>query len=334
MQLHERPRVTIKAAAKHLLYHSGGLSAFRRFRQDTLTILLLHRVLPKDDPRTRTADPGYTLRLDIFEECLDAVRNWYQPVSLSEIENALRNGSKLPRNALLVTFDDGWEDTARYAVPALQSRGIPSVVFVATGAIGNEHTPWRDIAACAWRAGVLKAPDAGAKNASSLEALWQWLESLPEDERIRRLKMAADDAGGTMRPLMMSRETLRRLAHEGVGLGGHGVSHTPLTKLADAEAELRRCGAEFRELTGRLPTSFAFPHGLYTQLELQAARRCGFDLVFTSDRHLNPVRDGRPLSPVFGRISLSEEDVTDSDGRFVPEKLAYWLTLQPVKSLA
>lgn len=326
--------MTIKAVAKHLLYHSGGLSAFRRFRQDTLTILLLHRVLPEDDPRTRTADPGYTLRLKIFEECLDAVRNWYQPVSLSDIENALDNGSKLPRNPLLVTFDDGWEDTARYALPALQSRDIPGVVFVATGAIGNEHTPWRDIAACAWRAGVLTAPDAGAKNASSLDALWQWLESLPEDERIRRLKMAVDDAGGTMRPLMMSRETLHRLAREGVGLGGHGVNHKPLTQFADPEPELRRCGVEFRELTGRLPTSFAFPHGLYTQLELQAAQRCGFDLIFTSDRHLNPVRDGRPLSPVFGRISVSEEDVTGSDGRFNCQKLAYWLTSQPVKNLA
>jgi peptidoglycan/xylan/chitin deacetylase (PgdA/CDA1 family) len=131
---------------------------------------------------------------------------------------------------------------------------------------------------------------------------------------------------------MMSPETLRRLAHEGVGLGGHGVSHTPLTKLADAESELRKCGAEFQKLTGRLPTSFAFPHGLYTQHELQAARRSGYDLIFTSDRHLNPLREGRPVSSVFGRISISEEDVTDSEGRFIPEKLAYWLTLQPVKT--
>ncbi len=324
----------LKAAAKHLLYRGGGLSAFRRFRQDTLTVLLLHRVLPEGDPRARTADPGYTLRLETFERCLDAVRHWYQPVSLSDIENAVRNRSKLPRNALLVTFDDGWEDTARYAVPALQSRGIPGVVFIATGAIGNEHTPWRDIAACAWRAGVFGGPASGAKNASSIEALWQWLESLPEEERIRCLDKAADDAGEAVRPLMMSPETLRRLAHEGFGLGGHGVSHTPLTKLADAESELRKCGAEFRELTGRSPTSFAFPHGLYTRLELQAAQRSGFDLIFTSDRHLNPLRDGRPLSSVFGRISISEEDVTDSDGRFIPEKLAYWLTLQPIKTLA
>lgn len=325
--------MTIKAGAKHLIYRSGGLSAFRKFRQNCLTILLLHRVLPEDDPRTRTADPGYTMRLKVFEECLDAVQKWYQPVSLSDVENALHHQSKLPRHALLVTFDDGWEDTARYAVPALQSRGIPGVVFIATGAIGNEHTPWRDIAACAWRAGVLRAPDSGSQNVGPLDALWEWLGGLPEEERLRRLSKAVDDSGETVRPLMMSARTLRRLADEGVGLGGHGVSHTPLPNLADAESELRRCGSELRELTGLLPTSFAFPHGLYTSRELQAAQRSGFDLIFTSDRHLNPVRDGRPLSPVFGRISISEEDVTDSDNRFVPEKLAYWLTAQPIKSL-
>lgn len=325
--------VSLKATAKHLIYRSGGLAAIRRFRQDTLTILLLHRVLPESDPRARTADPAYTMRLDIFEGCLDAVRDWYHPVSLSDIEDALQTRSALPHNALLVTFDDGWEDTARYAIPALQSRDIPGAVFIATGAIGNEHTPWRDVAGCAWRAGVFGTPDAGSKEAGSLDAVWQWLDSLPEDERIRYLAKAVGDAGDTVRPLMMSSDTVRRLADDGVGLGGHGVRHIPLTQIADAEAELRNCGAEFRQLTGRLPTAFAFPHGLYTQRELRAARRSGFDMVFTSDRHLNPLRDGRPLSSVFGRVSVSQEDVTDADGRFSAEKLAYWLTLQPVRNL-
>lgn len=319
---------SIKAQIKRVIYSSGLLAAFRQLRPGTLTSILFHRVLPADDPRAKTADPAYTMRLDIFEQCLEALRDWYRPVSINDIESALLNGAKLPRNALLVTFDDGWEDTARYAVPALRAREMPCLVFVTTGAIGKENIPWRDVVACAWRAGTLSAPS-NRPSGDTADGVLAWLETLPATERLKTLKTAIEKAGPLVRPLMMSPETLRQLAEDGVGLGGHGATHTPLTALDDVDQELRDCWTEFERLTGRPAVSFAFPHGLYSKPTLRATQRAGFELVFTSDRYLNPLREGYPTSPVFGRISMSQDDVTDGDGRFSREKLAYWLTLQP-----
>ena len=124
---------------------------------------------------------------------------------------------------------------------------------------------------------------------------------------------------------------MRKLADEGVGLGGHGTDHLPLTTVTDVDRELRDCWTAFERLTGYEPTSFAFPHGLYSQSILDATLRTGYKLVFTSDRYLNLLDRGCPVSPVLGRVALAEQDVTDSQGRFSREKFAYWLSLQPVK---
>ncbi len=324
----------LKATAKRIVYVSGALTAFRRFRPATLTSVMFHRVLPPDDPRAKTADPAYTVSLETFEQCLDAMADWYEPVALEDVENACLGRSKLPRNALLVTFDDGWEDTARYAVPALQARGIPCVIFISTGAIGQENVPWRDVVACAWRAGTLALPPGRPATTDPLTSLLDWLDSLPDDERAKTLEKAIEAAGQTERPLMMSPQSLRQLADDGVGLGGHGTNHIPLTAIADPEQEFHDCRTEFERLTGRVPTSFAFPHGLYAPPMLQTVQRAGFKFTFTSDKHLNPLHQGAPTSPVFGRIFISEERVTDDNGGLCREKLAYWLTLQPVMSLS
>ena len=326
---------TLKSHVKRLAFDSGALSAWRGVRAPALTSILFHRVLPAGDPRAPAADRDYTMRLDIFEACLDALRAWYCPVSLGDIEAAMAGRQALPGNALLITFDDGWEDTARYAVPALQKRDMPSLIFITTGAIGREDVPWRDIVALALRAGALSLPDTATASPDAsrdgLDALLDWLDGMVPEERGRILQQALDTAGSRVRPLMMTPETLRKLAEDGVGLGGHGTSHIPLTTLVDVERELLQCQTEFKRLTGRVPRSFAFPHGLYSANVLTATRRSGYDLIFTSDRHLNPLRKGRPVSSVFGRISMSERDVTDGSGAFSAQKLAYWLTLQPRK---
>jgi peptidoglycan/xylan/chitin deacetylase (PgdA/CDA1 family) len=318
----------IKATAKHIIYESGALSAFRRLRKDAFTSILFHRVLPANDPRAKTADPAYTMNLETFEKCLDALCDWYEPVSIEDVESAYAGRSRLPRNALLITFDDGWEDTARYAVPALRKRNMPCLIFITTGAIGQENIPWSDVVACAWRAGTLAVPTNHAS--TNLDSILNWLKMLPVEDRDRILRQAIDTADTAVRPLMMSPETVRQLANAGIGLGGHGNSHIPMTTLADVDQELLDCRLAFEQFTGRSTKSFAFPHGLYSESVLRATQRAGYEFVFTSDRHLNPLQQGHPTVPVFGRIPMSEEDVTDGDGRLNREKLAYWLTLQPV----
>src|SRR3546814_4476775 len=58
-------------------------------------------------------------------------------VSCREIVAALDGGLALPRDAVLVTFDDGYDDNHAIAFPILRDLGVPATFFVATGHIDS-----------------------------------------------------------------------------------------------------------------------------------------------------------------------------------------------------
>lgn len=69
-------------------------------------------------------------------------------------------------------------------------------------------------------------------------------------------------ANASRRPLM-DWPTVRELAEQGVEFGGHGISHTDLTRLDAAQRryEIEGCARELTEKLGRRTRSFAAPYG-------------------------------------------------------------------------
>src|SRR3546814_17600236 len=65
------------------------------------------------------------------------LRDRFHPVSCREIVAALDGGLALPRDAALVTFDDGYDDNHAIALPILSDLGVPAPFFVATGHIDS-----------------------------------------------------------------------------------------------------------------------------------------------------------------------------------------------------
>lgn len=251
-------------------------------------------------------------------------------VSLGQVRDAAGDGPPLPPNALLVTFDDGWEDTARYAVPVLQEFDIPAVVFASSGAIGTSHLPWRDVADCLWRAretGSLSEPYDGTWSRNDF---LDHLKSLPPDERNAWIAAAVARTGARVSPCMMSREDLIGLDRKGVAVGGHGVTHESLTDIAEVDAEIVPCMTQLTTLLGHKPSAFSFPNGRYTPDIAQRVFESGFELVFTSDAWSNRLIGGRPVGRQFGRVCPSEDDITDAAGAFSPEKLALLLLQLPI----
>src|SRR5690606_5764285 len=120
-----------KEFLKSVLYRSGALGLYHRLRnRRSLTVVSFHRILREDDPRWATCDPDYTLRADAFAASLAFFRRHYNVVSLEQVLDARRGAGRLPPRALLITFDDGWADTAQVALPELQRAGLPAVLFL------------------------------------------------------------------------------------------------------------------------------------------------------------------------------------------------------------
>jgi peptidoglycan/xylan/chitin deacetylase (PgdA/CDA1 family) len=98
-----------------------------------IPVLLYHSV--HDHPER--GDRRHTVSRACFAEHVDAIADSGRVgVGITELADALRGGS-LPERPVAITFDDGFADTYD-AVEALLGRGLPSTVYVTTGALGRD----------------------------------------------------------------------------------------------------------------------------------------------------------------------------------------------------
>jgi anti-sigma regulatory factor (Ser/Thr protein kinase) len=90
---------------------------------------------PGPDPEKLFVDrPMFEAQLDHLD------RTGWRALSLDEYLAAL-DGAPTPRRSFLLTIDDGHESVGRLAAPLLAERGIPSVLFVCPGLLGD-HARW------------------------------------------------------------------------------------------------------------------------------------------------------------------------------------------------
>jgi peptidoglycan/xylan/chitin deacetylase (PgdA/CDA1 family) len=100
-----------------------------------LRILTYHRVNDRHPSDRLTVHPA------AFREQMETLLSLGRPVlSLSEALPFLRGQEPLRAGAVAITFDDGYEDNHREALPILERLGLKATVYVATGLLGTPGT--------------------------------------------------------------------------------------------------------------------------------------------------------------------------------------------------
>jgi peptidoglycan/xylan/chitin deacetylase (PgdA/CDA1 family) len=61
----------------------------------------------------------------------------YHVIGLNDFLAALQSGMSLPPQSVVLTFDDGFQDTFDYACPVLKQFGYPATFFLVTGLVGK-----------------------------------------------------------------------------------------------------------------------------------------------------------------------------------------------------
>jgi peptidoglycan/xylan/chitin deacetylase (PgdA/CDA1 family) len=217
-----------------------------------------------------------------------------------------RRRRALPRNALAITFDDGYRDNLTHAAAVLARYGLPATVFVVTGAVGGGEPLWFDRLALAFKqsqAGTWSAPW-GEKmpletQAQRLTALRQALgrcKGLANEERRRRVGEIVEGVGGgderPLKGLMLSWEDIQALMGLGVSIGAHTVTHPVLSRLSleEAKAEIVESRRRIEAACGRPPRAFAYPNGRledYGPAVAALVREAGFSCAVTTTFGVN-----------------------------------------------
>ncbi len=279
-----------------------ALGPLHDHRHTALTVLAYHRVMPTDalsvypfDPELISATPAQ------FESHMACIRHYANPVSLDQIRAQLDGEASLPPRAVAVTFDDGFEDTYRYAFPILKRHEIPATVFVATGYVDSGEPFWFELAAyLVYRVDPfdlhvgtdgIRLPSGPSipERTRSLRLVHDILKRLPNAQRLSLLSdwahrfapQIAHGAVGVGRP--MSWAQVREMATAGIAFGSHSVTHPNLTQITDRdlEWELGESKRVIEEKLQREVRALAYPIGNRDSFDarvIEATRRAGFAL--------------------------------------------------------
>ena len=232
---------------------SGLLPVLRKLRglvsRRDLRILAYHRVLESIEP------PGFSFDVelisasaDAFREQMEHVRRHFTPMRFDDVVDCVDRGCNLPRNAVVVTFDDGYDDNHRVAFPILRELGMPAMFFVSTGHIdsGKPYAfDWLVHMVCNTKDVRLRVPELDldwalgstlAERRAQAAKLLHELKSLDADAQdalIMRLEAlwGMDRISGHPDCRPMTWDNLREMHAAGMEIGSHGVNHRMLAKL-------------------------------------------------------------------------------------------------------
>lgn len=123
----------------------------------------------------------FTIMPQRFEEQLLCLKkHGFTPIGLSELQNAMHTGQKLPAKPVLLTFDDGHEDNYQNLFPILKKHQIKALIFLITHYIGKEkgYMSWQQ---------VRQMQQSGLVDFGSHTLDHARLRKLPDEEILRQL---------------------------------------------------------------------------------------------------------------------------------------------------
>lgn len=222
-----------------------------------MLIVLYHGVRPSHDRTSPDIRHKHVPEM-IFRKQIEYLARSYQPMCLSHVIDALRDGRPLPRRGVCVTFDDGYENNATTAAPILKRYGIPATFFITTGCIDGTTRLWVDRFETAYAA----LPP----GSESDDTIRNHLKHLQGDQRESALHDLEVRAGTTrlIHPLhrTMTWEHVTALAKDEFEIGAHTLTHPILTacRIDEARREIieSKRAIEQQGITCR---HFALPNG-------------------------------------------------------------------------
>ncbi len=252
-----------------------------------------------------------------FAEQVQILADRFDVIDAETALAALAGEAALPPRAVLLTFDDAVDDFRTHAWPILTEAGVPSVVFVPTGYVGNESQWfwWDAVHAAVTRCeerDTIATPvgdlpiRTGDERLAAFRRLRDHFKSIPwseVDRSVVELCAACNVTPPTAR--VMSWEELREVERTGVALCPHTRSHAHLDQVDEdlARREVEDSITDLRRGARSMVPMFAYPSGRSSDLARMILAETEIEAAVTTERGTNVVATSDPLG--LRRINVS-----------------------------
>lgn len=293
---------------KNLIFQTfrilGVYRFYRRKVRDKAVVLTYHGILP-EIPRVNGSDFEYRnfVTAKQFEDQIRFLLKHYRPLKVADFyeeNNTVAGG-------FLITFDDGFRNNYRYAMPVLQKYNLQGCFFISTDLIGTRQYLWTEqvtlllekttksqleLTLDSNKRFEIATPE--QKEAASLE-IRRHMKRMPLQQRnavLAQLKEQLSDVAlevGSQeeeRYLFMTWEEVRAMIEGGQAIGGHTHTHPILSTLTEEESqqelELSRTAIETH--TGQPCLSMSYPNGEkedYSDIQISQLQKLGYQCAFT-----------------------------------------------------
>lgn len=263
-------------------------------RRGKLAILMYHRIPPSPDPMLDGEIDAAT-----FERHMALLADNFNVLPLREACARLARAA-LPARAVSITFDDGYADNERIALPILKRLRLPATFFVSTG-FSSGGVMFNDAIIEAVRQAPPGPHDLSQLGLGTIEldgplrrraAIDRLISALKYRRPAERLTIA-DQLAQALRSsapsgAMMSPDQIARLHREGMEIGAHTVNHPILASVSDDEArsEILTSKRTLEEITGSPVVLFAYPNGKpnvdYGPQHVRLVRQAGFSAAVST----------------------------------------------------
>jgi peptidoglycan/xylan/chitin deacetylase (PgdA/CDA1 family) len=280
-----------------------------------LSILTYHR-FPQGDGEESFDEGVVDVTREDFEHHVACLKKHFTPIGVDDL-CAFAAGGTLPRNAVAITFDDGYLDNYEQALPILRRHDCKAIFFVATSITTERRMHWWDRAAYLIRRSTreyieIHYPsvmrfDLPADRTRAIGRVLRFVKAraeidverfLCELSRATGVDWTRDMERELAEGLLMTWDHVRALRAAGMDVQSHTRTHRVLKTLAPTELvdELEGSSADLRRELGEPARAIAYPVGnaLGRGSHVRAAlQRAGYEVGLTN---------GTGPTPLWGRV--------------------------------
>ncbi len=235
-----------------------------------------------------------------FRTQLELIKSRFRIIGVQELLELVASNEPPSEALALITFDDGYADNHRNALPILLELQSQALFFLPTDFIESEKIPWWDEAAWLVRKskhstirlpGLNEVIDRDRNGvAESIRSVLRYFKNNTQYSIVEKLALLEIACELSLDPsvtpsLFLSWKQVGEMLERGMGIGSHTCSHRILSHISayEQQSELTRSKLTIEKHTGCSVSTLAYPVGgldSYTEETRRLAGEAGYLAAF------------------------------------------------------